>query len=269
MTSQIRLIHWKDIEAQERVVKLRSLGYQVISDLPGVPLLLKELRQNPPLAVVIDLNRLPSQGRDMGLAIRHFKTTRYVPIVFVDGDTEKVKRIKELIPDASFTPWEEIGNVLAEAIANPPVSPIKPRSLFEGYAGRALTQKLGIKENMVVWLVSPPENINDLLVNLPDGVHLVERPGEMCHLILWFVRSKLDIANLMEEIVLWAAKSPVWIAWPKKASGIKTDLSQTVVREYGLTSGLVDYKICSIDDSWSGLLFRKKKLKKEFNNETI
>lgn len=259
MTGYIRLIHWKDIEIQERVAKLRSLGYQVISELPGGPVLLKELRQNPPLAIVIDLSRLPSQGRDIGLAIRHFKTTRYVPIVFVDGDTEKVKRIRELIPDAAFTTWVEIGNMLTEAIANPPVSPIKPRSLFEGYAGKALTQKLGIKENMIVWLVSPPENINDLLINLPIGVHLVEQPGEMCHLILWFVRSKSEIAIRIDEIVLWAAKSPVWVAWPKKASGIKTDLTQTVVREYGLTSGLVDYKICSIDESWSGLLFRKKK----------
>jgi len=117
MTGHIRLIHWKELEAQERADKLLSLGYQVRSDVPGGPILLKELRQNPPQAVVIDLSRLPSQGRDIGLAIRHFKTTRYVPIVFADGDTEKVKRIKELIPDAGFTTWEKIGNVLAEAMS--------------------------------------------------------------------------------------------------------------------------------------------------------
>ena len=65
----------------------------------------------------------------------------------------------------------------------------------------------------------------------------------------------------MEGMAARLDRGAVWIAWPKKASGVKTDLSQTIVREVGLGAGLVDYKICAIDATWSGLLFALRRRK--------
>ena len=76
---------------------------------------------------------------------------------------------------------------------------------------------------------------------------------------LWFVRSRQELEEQIEEMGLFAAGGGLWIAWPKKASGVISDLSQTVVRRTGLDSGLVDFKICSIDTTWSGLRFSQRK----------
>lgn len=120
---RIRLIHWKAAEAEERVDRLRSAGYEAVyKELNAASL--REMRDNPPDAVVIDLGRLPSQGRDVALIIRKYKATRQVPLVFVDGDPEKVARIKEILPDAVYTTWSQIRSSLDRAIANPQRTPL-------------------------------------------------------------------------------------------------------------------------------------------------
>ena len=97
----MRLIHWNEAEAKEKADRLRSAGYVVEYD-KFTPSLLRE-RENPPGAVIIDLSRLPSQGRDVAMALRSYKTTRTIPLVFVDGELEKVEIIKAQIPDADYT----------------------------------------------------------------------------------------------------------------------------------------------------------------------
>ncbi len=91
---RIRLIHWKASEAAEGARRLRSAGYQVNSEPFDFATFARVLRQNPPSATVIDLSRIPSQGRDVAMAIRSYKTLRQLPLVFADGDPEKVARIK-------------------------------------------------------------------------------------------------------------------------------------------------------------------------------
>ena len=65
--------------------------------------------------------------------------------------------------------------------------------------------------------------------------------------------------NLRARLSAFAEEGGLWIVWPKKSSGVVTDLSQTAVREVGLAAGLVDYKVCSINETWSGLLFTRRK----------
>ena len=87
---RLHLIHWNRNEAAERIERLRAGGYEVsLAPLDG-PSVLRELRAQPPDGVVIDLTRLPSHGREVGVALRRFKDTRHVPIVFVEGEAEKV-----------------------------------------------------------------------------------------------------------------------------------------------------------------------------------
>ena len=259
---RIRLIHWKAAEFEERAEWLRSAGYEVESEALS-PAQLRAMRDDPPSAVVIDLSRAPSQGRDLALGLRKRKSTRYVPLVFVGGDPAKAARIKDLLPDAVYTTWDEIRTPLEQAIAHPPADPVVPDSVFAAYAGTPMPQKLGIKANSVVALVGAPEGFEETLGELPEGavVHRsTDQPPDMSpDLAMWFATSREEVERRIEEMGALADKGSLWIAWPKKASGVKSNLSQNVVREIGLASGLVDYKVCAIDAIWSGLCFTQRK----------
>jgi hypothetical protein len=255
----IRLIHWNAAEAAERAQRLRRLGYEVSSDLPSGPDFLRQLRQQPPLAVVIDLSRLPSQGRDMGVAIRLAAATRRVPLVFVGGAPDKIMQAQALLPDAAFTTWERIAEDLAAAIRNPPAQPVVPESTMAGYSGRPLVKKLGIKPGMKIALFTPPEGFGDLVGELPPGAAFQESAAGPCGLAIWFVRSREELTRDLLSISNAAGDVPLWIAWPKKTSALRSNLGETDVRAAGLDNGLVDYKICAIDATWSGLLFRRRR----------
>ena len=256
--ARIRLIHWNAEEAQKRARRLEALGYLVDWTSPQGRSFLRELTDRPPDAVVIDLSRLPSQGRDMGVLIRQRKSTRDIPLVFVAGDAEKVARVRGLLPDATYADWEEVGKAIASAISEQPDEPVSPSSAFAAYSGTPLLKKLGIVADMTVGLVEAPPGFLRTLGDLPEGVALKREALDGCDLLIWFVRSTQDLVA-MADMIDTMGRSRMWIAWPKKASGVVSDLSQQIVRDAGLAAGLVDYKVCSIDATWSGLLFTKRK----------
>jgi hypothetical protein len=255
---RVRLLHWNRAEAAERADRLQSAGFDVVHE-PLDAAGLRALRQDPPSAVLIDLSRAPSQGRDVALGLRKYKTTRNVPLVFVGGEPKNLARIKELLPDAVYTTWDDVGRSLEQAIAHPPAEPVVPESAFDAYSRTPLPKKLGIKANSMVALVGAPERFEETLGELPDGVSLHRAVGERCDITLWFVTAKEDLEARIEEMGLEAKRGGLWIIWPKKSSGIVSDLSQVVVREVGLASGLVDFKVCAVDATWSGLRFAQRK----------
>ena len=128
-----------------------------------------------------------------------------------------------------------------------------------GYSGTPLPKKLGIKPGSVVALVSAPRGFRRTLGKLPAGARLRARADSRCTLTLWFTRSRPDLGRGIRKAVALAAQGSVWIIWPKQASGVATDLREQVVREAGLAAGLVDYKVCAVDATWSGLLFARRK----------
>jgi len=254
----IRLIHWNAEEAEERARRIEVVGYEVDYrqiNPPG----LRELREDPPDAVVIDLGRLPSQGRDMGMILRKYKSTRLVPLVFVDGDPEKVEGVKKALPDATFTSWKKIQDSLEKSIANPPTDPVTPKSVFDVYKGTPLPNKLGIKLDTVVVMIGAPEDFENTLGELPEGVTLRRQARGRPDVTLWFTKSQEEVQDRIVRMGEFIGAGTLWIIWPKKASKIKTDLSQVVVRKIGLDSGLVDFKICAVDATWSGLCFTRRK----------
>lgn len=125
-----------------------------------------------------------------------------------------------------------------------------------GYSGTPLAKKLGIKEGSRIALVNAPKDFRSALGELPDNVEFVSRPTKSLDIILFFVMSERvlarDFANLAEKLV---TNGMIWIAWPKKSSGVTTDLTEQRVQRIGLDAGLVDVKICAIDETWSGLKF--------------
>jgi hypothetical protein len=256
--SRVKLIHWKEEELPERVDKLAAAGYEVDTGMPQGAAFFKALGENPPVAVIIDLTRMPSQGRDFGVLLRKRKGTRHIPLVFVGGAPEKVSRVQKILPDATYTIWDEISPALEAAIENPPASPFVPESTFDAYKGKPLVEKLGIKADFQVALYGPPDGFEKTLGKLPKGVVLHEGVVESHDLSMWFTRSGGALEKGIKAMAERAGEKPIWIAWPKKTSKMAGDLTQQQVREVGLASGLVDYKICSIDETWSGLLFKRR-----------
>ena len=249
----VRLIHWNRDEGAERARTLASACLTVeFGDV--TPELFASLREHPPAAVVIDLTRVPSAGRDVALTLRTSKATRRVPVVFVEGDPAKVSGIRKLLPDATYTTWSRIRTDLKRAIASPPAVPVVPASNLAGYSGTPLPKKLGIKPNAVVVLAGAPKGFESTLGELPDGVRLRRRSSGARDLTLWFVRRRRDLEAGIGRMAR-AGSSGMWIVWPKKTSAIAADFGERDVRAVGLASGLVDFKVCAVDGTWSGLKF--------------
>jgi hypothetical protein len=255
---RIRFIHWKPSEAQEHVKILEVAGFKVEFE-PYSNRVMQSDRKTPPDAIVIDLNRIPSQGRDLGIAYRTYKGTRLCPIIFVGGDPKKVAGIQAILPDAHYSAWININEAIDRAISMPILEPVVPASRMQGYAGASLTKKLGIKEGSVVALVGAPEGIEKTLGKLPPGVHLRKSARGKSDLTLWFITTQKEINRRIEKMGMRAGNGGLWIIWPKKGSGLASDLNQNIVRQTGLNSGLVDFKIASIDETWSGLRFTIRK----------
>ena len=255
---RIRLIGWMKEAVAERAARLRAAGYRVDAS-PLSPDALRRLRARLPAAVVVDLDRMPAQGRDVGIAIRHAAATRWLPIVFAGGAADKVKPIRRQVAGAVFVSWSGIAGGLRRAIANPPHDPVRPASAMAGYSGTPLPKKLGIKADGTVALVGAPRDFTATLGELPAGAKLRRRAGAGAELTIWFVPSKKELMGRIRVMAKATGPGGLWIAWPKKASGVATDLTQTDVRRAGLSHGLVDYKICAIDSTWSGLKFARRR----------
>jgi len=131
-----------------------------------------------------------------------------------------------------------------------------------GYSGTPLPKKLGIKEGHRVAVFAPPPHFADLLAPFPSGAHLLpEFNGEgPCEVIVAFVTSQAELAERFARgQELLDPFGGLWIAWPKQSSPLATELKEGHVRLHGLSTGLVDNKVCAIDGDWSGLRFVVRK----------
>jgi hypothetical protein len=124
--------------------------------------------------------------------------------------------------------------------------------------GSALAKKLVIREDSEVLLVQAPEGFEMLLGDLPQGASLHRPPANSSSwdVVLFFTRESTELEKQFKQLSKTIKQNgAVWIAWPKKVSGVPTDLNGNRVREIGLEGGLVDTKVCTIDSVWSGLRF--------------
>ncbi|HEY6290494.1 MAG TPA: hypothetical protein VI455_02905 [Terriglobia bacterium] len=257
--SKVALIHWNAAEGRAQAKLVRQAGYQVKLEVPEGHAILKSLRADPPAAVVIDLDRLPMQGRDLGVAIRTGKQTRDVPIIFVAGDPAKVQRVRQMLPDAAYSSWAAIGAALKLVLVKPPVNPIVPNSNLAGYSGTPLPRKLGIKPDFSVALLNEPDHFVELLCDLPPGVRFTHRLLPETQLAIWFVRSSAELASRVDVVAAALGGAHLWVCWPKRTSRLAADVNERAVRTAGLAAALVDYKVAAIDADWSGLLFAPRR----------
>jgi hypothetical protein len=125
---------------------------------------------------------------------------------------------------------------------------------MSGYSGTPLVKKLSLKDGMRVWFDEMPESVRGEIAT--EGLQLKlldspEAPIECAHI---FVASRDELSSKLHELMpLLAANGMIWVSWPKKASKVPTDITEDAIRDVALPMHLVDVKVCSVDDIWSGL----------------
>jgi hypothetical protein len=128
-----------------------------------------------------------------------------------------------------------------------------------GYSTRTLAQKLGIKSRSQIIALAAPSDYAELLGRLPDGVILRPRLTAHARFIHFFARERRRLEDEFPQLAKALADDGVlWISWPKSTSKVQTDLTENVVRELGLPLGLVDVKVCAVNEVWSGLKFVRR-----------
>lgn len=123
-----------------------------------------------------------------------------------------------------------------------------------GYSGRSLVEKLGIKADSRIAIIGAPRSYRATLGRLPPGVKVAATARGALPFIHFFTKSRgLFEAKLPSLLRALASDGALWVSWPKRASGVPTDMTEDVVREVALPTGLVDVKVAAVDDVWSGL----------------
>lgn len=133
-----------------------------------------------------------------------------------------------------------------------------------GYSGTPLVRKLGFKPGMRAHYVGAPPGFAALLGELPDGVRVLARAAAPLDLAVVFVVARAELERRLPGVhAKLAPDGMVWVAWPKRAAKVATDMTEDVVRDVALPRGLVDVKVCAIDETWSGLkLVIRKELRR-------
>lgn len=126
---------------------------------------------------------------------------------------------------------------------------------FAGPSGTPLWQKLGLKPGQRLLLLDAPKDFDQLLVGAPGGIVRTSRVAAFDAAVLFATTVRAQETHLARVLTKLASGGMLWLAWPKQASGVVTDLSDEAVRRMGLAAGLVDIKVCAIDATWSALKF--------------
>jgi len=191
---------------------------------------------------------MPSYGRWLAMMLREQKGTRGIPLVFLEGEPEKTRLVRRLLPDAGFANFARLGPALRKAMAgggDAKPQPPKPLSV-------PLVSKLRISKEAVVALLHAPEGFEDTLGELPAGVRL-QKKAEGAKILLVFVKSAAALGRELPGLAREVREGRnLWLFWPKKASGAASDLTLPRILEMCSALGLAGYKTCAADETWAG-----------------
>ncbi len=256
---RIRLLHWKAKEAEPLIQLLRGAGHNIEYDEEFRPALMRRWRESPPDAFVIDLSRLPSHGREIAIALRQSRGTRRTPIIFCNGVEEKVESIRSQMPDAAYCNSASLPSTLKRSLAKKPSDPVVPIPMMERYASRTAAQKLGIKERSTVAVIDAPGDYLRVLGEMPQGVEICEETAEKATVTLCFIHEAESLPAKLSGLREVAGVGKLWVLWRKGGSAARGDVTEPQVRTQAIDLGLVDYKICSVNEIWTGMLFALKR----------
>lgn len=228
----VHVIHWKPEEAAGLVEACCASGVDAECRPP------QQLRQRLPDAVVIDLTRLPSHGREVGAWLRETKKTRHIPIIYVDGEPEKVERIRSVLPGAIFTSRSRLRSALQSALRKGVQNAALPPPVIVRFGGRTAAQKIGIKAGMKVAAMDAAAGYEELPGALPDEVDFYEDPAKPQDL---------------------TPQTRLWIVWQK---GANKHVSYNSILKAGGEVGLSLSKLCAVNDTWSAVWLVQRKVGK-------
>lgn len=252
------LVHPDEAAGAVCTEELAGLGYRAEWRRWSSPEIARA-KVDPPAAVLIDLSRTPSVGRDVAIAMRAHRALLTVPFLLVDGAAEVVAKLKEFLPDAVLSDRRRIKTSLAGVLKRQPRG-ARLLSVFAAYESVPLAKKLGIKTGSIVAVRDAPRGLRAKLGELPAGAKLMGRGKAPRDLTMWFVHSHDVLLGEMSGMKQHASSGALWILWNKNPS-TDADIrpTQLTVRKAGLDAGLVDFKITRVDEDWAGLRFTVRK----------
>ena len=122
-----------------------------------------------------------------------------------------------------------------------------------GYSGTPLAKKIGVREGISIWLVNPPDYYFDLFTDMPEKIKVLKKRSEQIDMIHFFTNSQKELVEQLPLLKKQIAKNGmIWVSWPKKAAKIETDVTEDNIRDCALRIGLIDVKVCAVNDTWSG-----------------
>ncbi|HEY2016138.1 MAG TPA: hypothetical protein VGH38_21695 [Bryobacteraceae bacterium] len=246
--ARVLIIHYVAAEAPDLATRIRRAGFDAQIYTARGTAGFSAIRAAPPDAILIDLTRMPSYGRAMGGFLREQKSTRAIPLVFIEGDPAKTRLVRRLLPDAVFTNVLQLGPALEKAISQPPAEPVAPV-----HSRVPLCGKLCIREGSKVALLYPPEGFLEKLGPLPKQAR-IERNVADAGIILLFAKSVAALGRELPQLARTLERGQtLWVIWPKRASRVKSDLTMPRIGDMCSPLGLSSYKLCSVDETWSGL----------------
>lgn len=132
-----------------------------------------------------------------------------------------------------------------------------------GYSGTPLAKKLGFKAGLRICAPGAPPDYRKLVSPLPEGIEFQARVSKSTDIVHTFTTSKVQLAkNLLAWLKMLEPEAAIWVSWPKKTSKVPTDITEDTIRAVALPMGLIDIKVCAVDDTWSGLkLVLRKELR--------
>ena len=250
---QIALLHWKPDEIAELARRIQGFRVAPVAPRPGESL--KDLERIEAEAVVICLDRMPSNGRAVGYHLRTRKATRHIPIIFVGGEPDKVQKARELLPDATFASWASVSKAVTKAIAEASTTPTKAPI----HVGNPLHIKLGLKPGMKIAVLGAPKPFDTIVRDLPEGIEMTEELDRDADVAYWFVRSLSELELGIHWFESRMPKAKFWILWKRGASKIPDAVSYASLVEIAAGAGYAQYKIVRVDDVWSAAIFGYKR----------
>jgi hypothetical protein len=174
--------------------------------------------------------------------------------VFCQGELDKIEKTRALLPDAIYCEFSKLRGSLRRALLAPPVEATVPLAMMQRYARRTTAQKLGIEGAGAVSVIDAPRDFLAVLGDLPAGVEFTEDERAPAAVTLCFVQDLPCLQARMSELRPRARTGKLWFCW-RKGKAAAGGVSDSSIRAPGISLGLVDYKVCSLNQIWSGMLF--------------
>ena len=252
---RVALVCWSKA-APEYKRALTGFGYKVDPVISRGSGAIGKLAAAAPQAIIIDLDKQPAYGREIATVFRNSPSTVHMPLIFAGGLPEKIPNVRAEIPDAVYCAWKDVQAGIEQAIAKPPIRPVRPRARGEAVvSGSVLARKFRIKPEHSVAILGDVIGLGKRL-----AIEYDDRVSAQTSIALAVVRT----ANELEAALELASgqlpkKAILWIVHPKQSGKLRSDFNQTDVVMRAPAFGFSGFMMCAVDADWSAFRLNWKK----------